>query len=201
MWLADSLSAELLSQGHGIQVVDRSRLREYLVREHIPSSALKDREAARWLAAEFQANVVLLGTIEQLGEHFNFLTELLNIPNDKVGPQEAMQIAIPEPQETFVAFEPYHEDSPGSKITPHPGSAPAQYTDAARNVKFNAAVILEVTVTEAGRAGDISVVKGAPYGLNEAVIKAVSSWKFRPAAYEGKPIATRVPIETTFRLY
>src|SRR5271155_1811571 len=35
--LADSMLAELLSQGHGIQIVDRTRLRDYLIREHIPS--------------------------------------------------------------------------------------------------------------------------------------------------------------------
>ena len=217
--LADSISVELLAQGNGIQIVDRSHLQEYLAREHIPSNVLKDRETARWLATEFQANAVLLGTIEQLGDHFNLLLELLNISNDKVGPQEAMKIAIPEPQEAFAPFEPYDEERSRVKTPPDHDSAPFRagvngasvpscvycpspvYTNAARKVKFMGTVVLEVTVTEEGRAVDSSVLKGVPFGLNEAAVKAISAWSFKPATYGGKPIAARVPIETTFRLY
>jgi TonB family protein len=217
--LADSISAELLSQGNGIQIIDRSRLRDYLVRERIPSSALKDREAARWLATEFQASVVLIGTIEQLGDRFNLVTELLNISNDKVGPQEAVWIAIPDPQQAFITFEPYDAERPGAKVTSDHSSTlaragvngasvpaciycpPPMYSSAARKAKFVGTVVLEVTVAEDGRAADIFFLKGAPFGMNEAAIKSVSSWKFRSATYEGKPAAVRVPIELTFRLY
>jgi TonB family protein len=217
--LADSISVELLAQGHGIQIVDRTHLRDYLVREHIPSNALKGREAARWLATEFQANAVLLGTIERLGDHFNLLIELLNISNDKVGPQEAMEIAIPEPQEALAPFEPYDEERPRVKIPPGHDSTPfragvngagvpqcvycpsPQYTNAARKAKFTGTVVLEVTVTEEGRAVDSGVLKGVPFGLNEAAVKAISGWSFKPATYGGKPITARVPIETTFQLY
>jgi TonB family protein len=217
--LADSVSAELLAKGNGILILDRRRLQDYLVREHIPSSVLKDREAARWLATEFQANVVLIGTIEQLGDRFNLLTELLNISNDKVGPQEARWIAISEPLEAFEPFEPYDVERPRAIVTPDQASPlvragvngasvpecihcpTPQYSNAARKVKFMGTVVLEVTVTADGRTADISVLKGVPFGLNEAAIKAVSAWNFKPATYGGKPVAARVPIETTFRLY
>lgn len=217
--LADSISAELQAQGGGIQTVDRSRFEDYLVREHIPSSALKDREAARWLATEFQASVVLIGNIEQLGDRFNLLTELLNVSNDKVGPQEAVWIAIPDPQQAFITFEPYDAERPRAKVTPDHSSTlaragvngtsipactycpPPMYSSAARKAKFVGTVVLEVTVTEGGRAADILFLKGAPFGMNDAAIKSVSSWKFRSATYEGKPAAVRVPIELTFRLY
>ena len=217
--LADSISAEIHAQGSGIQTVDRSRLEDYLVREHIPSSALKDREAERWLATEFQANFVLIGNIEQLGDRFNLLTELLNISNDKVGPQEAVWIAISDPRQAFITFEPYDAERSRATVTLDHSSTPAragangasvptciycpppQYSSAARKAKSVGTVVLEVTVTEEGRAADISVLKGVPFGLNEAAIKSVSSWKFRSATYEGKPAAVRVPIEVTFRLY
>jgi TonB family protein len=217
--LADIVSAELLSQGKGFQIVDRNRLQDYLVREHIPSSALKDREAARWLGTEFRANVVLVGTIEQLGDRFNLLTELLNISNDKVGPQEAMWIAISEPLEAFAPFEPYDAERPGPAVTSGQGSSPPragvngvgvptciycptpQYTNAARKAKFIGTVVLEVTVMEEGRAADIRVLKGVPFGMNEASIKAVNGWSFKPAGYGDKPIPACVPIEVTFRLF
>jgi TonB family protein len=217
--LADSISAELLTQGNGIQIVDRSRLQRYLVREHIPSSALKEREAARWLATEFQANAVLLGMIEQLGDHFSLLTELLNISNDGVGPQEAMLVAIPVPQAAFTPFEPYDAERLAATHIVEQGGTPIRagingvghpqciycpsplYSNAARKAKFKGRVVLEVTVTEDGRAGDISVLKGIPFGLNGEAIKAVRAWKFKPANDKGgMPVSVAVPIEMTFNL-
>jgi TonB family protein len=216
--LADSISAELLSQGNGIQIVDRSWLRDYLVREHIPSKTLKDREAERWLATGFHANVVLLGKIEGLGDHYNLLIELLNTSNDKVGPQEAMPIAIPEPLEAFAPYEPYDAErqrptspagaSPtfragvnGTSIPVCMHCPPPLYSNAARKVKFTGTVVLDVRITEDGRAADISVLKGLPFGLNEAAIKSVGAWTFKPSTHEGKLVVVQVPIEVTFRLY
>jgi TonB family protein len=196
-----------------MQIVDRSRLQDYLVREHIPSAALKDRKAARWLATEFHANVVVVGTIEELGGNYNLLTELLSSSGEEIGPQEATQIAIPEPEQAFAPFEPYDAERPGQKepTGAHPsggGSVPSciycpspRYSDAARKVKFMGTVILDVTVTEDGRASDIRVLKGVPFGLNQQAIRAVNEWTFKPASSDDRPVAVRVPIETTFRLY
>jgi TonB family protein len=217
--LADSVSVELLAQGNGIQIVDRSRLLDYLTREHIASNALNDREAARWLATEFQANAVLIGNIEQLGDHFNLLVELLNISTDKVGPQETMQIAIPEPQKAFAPFEPYEAERSGPAVSATQGSTlpragvngvgvpecvycPApQYSNPARKAKFNGNAVMMVAITEEGRAADISVAKGVPFGLNEEAVKIINQWRFRPATKEGKPVPVLTPIEINFRLH
>jgi TonB family protein len=215
--LADSVAAELAAQGRGMQIADRSRLQEYLIHEHIPSAALKDREAARWLATELHANVALVGRIERVGDRYNFLTQLLTISPDWVSPQEATEIAIPEPEEAFAPFEPYDAERPGQEAPAGAppfvragagGSVPSciycpapQYSNAARKVKYAGTVILDVTVAEDGRATDIRVLKGVPFGLNEQAIRAVNEWTFKPASSGDKPVAVRVPIETTFRLY
>jgi TonB family protein len=217
MQLADSLAAELVAQGRGMQIVDRNRLQEYLIREHIPSAALKDREAARWLATELHADVALVGMIEEAGGSYNLLTELLSVSSDKNGPQEAMTIAIAEPEKALAPFEPYDAERRGAKAPGGPPSARAgvkgngvpsctycpapQYSNAARKVKFSGTVVLDVTVSEDGRATDAHVLKGAPFGLNEQAIRAVREWTFRPATSDGTPLAVHVPIEMTFRLY
>ncbi len=218
--LADSISAELLSQEHGIQIVDRSRLRDYLIREHIPSNLLKDWKAARWLASQLQANAVLVGSIEQQGDRFDLLVELLDASDEKIGSEEAIDISIRDPQGSSLApFEPYDAESSRAKITPGHGSAafrvgvngtsvpeciycPAPlYSDAARKAKFKGAVVLEVTVTEDGRASDINVLNGIPFDLNGEAIKAVRAWKFKPAKDKGgMPVTVAVPIEMTFNL-
>jgi TonB family protein len=217
--LADSLSAEMVAQAKGIQIVDRGLLWGYLVREHIPSNLLKDRKAARWFASQLQASAVLIGSVEQRGDHFDLLVELLNVSNEKIGSEEAIDISILDPQSSLAPFEPYDEErakathtrdyvvptvGAGAKGTSVPACVycpPPRYTDAARSAKFNGTVALEVTVTEEGQAADISVLKGAPFGLNGAAMEAVSSWKFTPASDGEKAVAVRVPIEMTFRLY
>jgi TonB family protein len=214
--LADSVAAELAAQGRGLQIVDRSRLQEYLIREHIPSAALKEREAARWLATELHANVALVGRIEWVGDSDNLLTQLFTISPDWVSPEEAAQIAIPEPEKAFAPFEPYDGERPGKKAPGAPPSVragaggsvpsciycpPPQYSEVARKVKFAGTVVLDVTVSEDGRATDARVLKGSPFGLNEQAIRAVNEWTFRPASSDGTPVAVHVPIEMTFRLY
>jgi periplasmic protein TonB len=77
-----------------------------------------------------------------------------------------------------------------------------QYSDEARKAKYQGTVVLQVTITTDGRAINISVVKGPGLGLEEKAIEAVKGWKFKPAVGpSGKPVATIVPIEVTFRLY
>jgi TonB family protein len=75
------------------------------------------------------------------------------------------------------------------------------FTDEARAAKFNGSVILQVVVTVEGRAENISVMRKAGYGLEENAVETVKGWKFRPATGpDGKPVATVVPIEVTFRI-
>jgi len=208
--LGDSMSAEILSQGHGIHIVDRTRLQDYLVRERIPSSALKDREAARWLATEFQANAVLVGAIKPVGDNFNLTTQLLIISPDWASTEEITQIATPLPEGAFAPFEPYDAEPkvPGGPRPAKGASVPSctycpspQYSSVARKAKFTGTVILAVTVSEDGRATDVHVLKGIPFGLNEQAIHAVNEWTFRPASADGTPVAVRVPIEMNFQLY
>lgn len=75
------------------------------------------------------------------------------------------------------------------------------FTDEARAAKFNGSVVLQVVVTAAGRAENISVVRKAGYGLEQSAIDTVKRWQFRPAkGPDGNPVATVVPIEVTFRI-
>jgi TonB family protein len=75
------------------------------------------------------------------------------------------------------------------------------FTDEARAAKFNGSVVLQVVVTAAGRAENISVVRKAGYGFEQSAIDTVKKWQFRPAkGPDGNPVATVVPIEVTFRI-
>ncbi len=216
--LADSISAEMATQANGIQIVDRSRLREFLDRERIPSKLLEDRDAARWLASQVKSDVVLMGTIEQLGDRWNLLTELLNISDKGIGQQEATWLTIADPQSSLESLEPYEEEGPAASAGVAEDTTPSRagvngvgvpvciycppplYTDTAQQIKFNGSVVLQVHVTEDGRAVYIGVLKSVPFGMTEVAIQAVSKWKFKPAIDKnGKPVSVIVPIEISFR--
>ncbi|PYU54302.1 MAG: hypothetical protein DMG55_31970 [Acidobacteria bacterium] len=86
--------------------------------------------------------------------------------------------------------------SPGCSYCPQPN-----YTNPAREAKFNGTVLLQVTVSEAGSTVESKVIRGVPFGLNEAAMNAVRDWKFKPATREGEPVTCMVMIEATFRLH
>jgi TonB family protein len=44
------------------------------------------------------------------------------------------------------------------------------------------------------------VQKSLGHGLDEAAIKAVRSWRFKPAMKDGRPVTVQINIEINFRL-
>ena len=75
------------------------------------------------------------------------------------------------------------------------------YTAEARADRIQGRVLLIATVTEQGAAENIGVIDGLADGLTDQALEVVRSWHFKPATgKDGKPMATRVPIEVMFRL-
>ncbi|HSZ20424.1 MAG TPA: energy transducer TonB [Candidatus Acidoferrum sp.] len=75
------------------------------------------------------------------------------------------------------------------------------YTPEARADRLHGRVLLLVTVTEQGMADQIGILDGLRDGLTEHALEAVRRWQFKPAiGKDGKPFATRMPIEVNFRL-
>lgn len=58
-------------------------------------------------------------------------------------------------------------------------------------------VVLQVTIAESGEIQDIKVIRDIPSLTREAV-RSVRKWKFKPAALEGKPVASSIPVAFTF---
>src|SRR6516162_920378 len=65
--LADQFSQALASRQNGIQIIDRSTLREYLGKERISSDLGSSESASRWLGKGLKATTVLTGVTKHLG--------------------------------------------------------------------------------------------------------------------------------------
>jgi TonB family protein len=77
----------------------------------------------------------------------------------------------------------------------------ASYSEEARRKKIQGVVMVSLLVTEDGLPTDIRVEKSAGYGLDEKAVESVSQYKFKPALKDGAPIAARITVEVSFRLY
>ena len=77
---------------------------------------------------------------------------------------------------------------------------PPPYTAAAKEAKHQGRVVLRAVIDEEGRVEDVEVIEGQPYGLSEAAVSAVRTWRFRPALYRGEPVAVFYILTVNFRL-
>lgn len=77
-----------------------------------------------------------------------------------------------------------------------------QYTTEAMRSKVQGVVTLEALVSAEGTVRDVRVVRSLDriYGLDEEAIKTARQWRFRPAMYQGQPVAYLVLIEMSFNL-
>lgn len=227
MQLADAVSEQLASAAVGIQVANRSRLYEFLETERIPSKLLAEDNAERWLAMEQSADAALVGHLDGDGDKLVVTLQLLDahylVGNHRdhrevrKGPQEKVEMTITGADEqSRKSAEPFREAS-ASQVAEDQGILRAgvhgvtvpsgvymptpDYTDPARIAKFQGSLILLVKVSEEGRAEDLKVLHGLPFGLNQKALNTVRTWKFHPATLDGKAVPVQVPIEVTFRVY
>lgn len=76
------------------------------------------------------------------------------------------------------------------------GSAPE--LPAGVSLSRPAEVKLRITVDVEGHVSDVVVMRSAGTKLDEAAIRAVSSWRFRPAQFQGEPIEVQSDVPLVF---
>lgn len=75
------------------------------------------------------------------------------------------------------------------------------FSDEARKSKTQGIVLLMIVVGTDGKPYNIRVQQSLGMGLDEKAIEAVNHWRFRPATFNGEPVATQIAVEVNFRLY
>ena len=77
-----------------------------------------------------------------------------------------------------------------------------QYTQEAKDARIEGTVLLECVVLADGTIGDVSVKRSldSRLGLDREAVTAMKQWLFNPGTKDGKPVAVRVQIESTFTL-
>ena len=91
---------------------------------------------------------------------------------------------------------------PGSGVEPprllH--EVKAQYTEDARRKGVTGDVVLEIVIKSDGTVGDVKVLRGLGFGLDDRAVSAVRNWRFAPARRLGTPVDVIVEVEVEFSL-
>jgi TonB family protein len=89
----------------------------------------------------------------------------------------------------------------GPDVTPPRRIAgdPAPYPEKARRLRLYGTVTVSLIVDANGTPADVHVVESAGSILDEAVLKAVRTWRFEPARKGGVRVKVRWTVKVTFR--
>lgn len=218
---ADDLSS-LFTTEKSIQVADRAPFKDFLNQERIPRRLQSSEATARWLGKQFNATVVLVGQAKMIKEDVVQLSaRFLNVSDaNLIGPSSEVNLQVKATTGDFSllsglpsppSLPPFPDTVNSEKVyragvngvgmpscyyMPNP-----DYTETARQAGFWGMVTAEGVVGSDGLVRAVRIVEGAPFGMDEAVIRTMSTWRCKPAVLDGKPVATIVPFEANFRLF
>lgn len=76
-----------------------------------------------------------------------------------------------------------------------------EFSEGARQVKFQGTMTLSMVVTKEGLPSNLHVLSPLGCGLDAKAIRAVEGWKFEPSMKDGEPVAVQIAVEVDFHLY
>ena len=74
------------------------------------------------------------------------------------------------------------------------------YPESAKKERVQGNVMLAVVVKKDGTVGDVTVKKALHPELDEAAVRAMKKWEFKPGTKDGKAVDVAVDVEMTFNL-
>ncbi len=84
---------------------------------------------------------------------------------------------------------------PAATYAPDP-----EYTREAQQARLEGLVVIHFIVDSTGKASSTVVVKSLDEGLDEAAVRTLQQWKFRPGMKDGAPVPVFVSLEVNFKL-
>ena len=97
--------------------------------------------------------------------------------------------------------------SPGSSVaqgeTPPRAiySPEVEYTEEARNAKFQGTCVVQLVIGIDGKPTSVTVTKKVGYGMDERAVETVHKWKFEPGRRNGKPVVSHLSLSLNFKLF
>ena len=210
-----SVSADLEKIIPGVRFIKRESVINILEGRGFLAFDAYIPDVIKAVATSASADILVTDTLQWQSDGYELTSEVYNVVQGKKLEQYRAIIPRPVPDsggEPLV----FKDPKSGASIIISRGKQPrspsvvypvcekcpdAPYTPEARSNRIQGRVLLLLTVTEQGTTEQIGVIDGLGEGLTEQALEAVQSWQFKPAiGKDGKPFATRMPVEVTFRL-
>jgi len=80
-------------------------------------------------------------------------------------------------------------------------SVEPEFTPEAREANYQGSVSIQLIVDAQGNPQNVHVTRHAQYGLDQRAVEAVRQYKFRPAQFQGHPVAVQIVIDVDFHLH
>jgi periplasmic protein TonB len=80
-------------------------------------------------------------------------------------------------------------------------SVEPEFTSEARAANFQGSVSIQLIVDSQGNPQNVHVIRHLGMGLDDKAIEAVRQYRFKPAMYQGHPVAVQMIIEVAFHLH
>ena len=80
-------------------------------------------------------------------------------------------------------------------------SVPPEFSEQARSASLQGTVSLQLIVDAEGNPQNVHVTRRLGMGLDEKAVEAVRQYKFRPAMYQGHPVAVQIVVDIDFHLH
>jgi TonB family protein len=203
---AEQLAFALQTAAPDLQFVDRSKLVMTVAAKDGKSDASAYRKF-REVAKKAGANSLVTGKLARISERIGITLSVQSLSReggaDVTGALPITDEMLALSSEPIPTFHGIPRAGAGGFTSPTCKycSLP-EYTEQARAAKFQGDVTLAVVVTAEGSVGNVVVLRGPGYGLEERSAETVRKWKFNPALdVEGKPSTVVVEIEVTFRYF
>jgi periplasmic protein TonB len=109
---------------------------------------------------------------------------------------------VPPPDKVVPTCRGTDSDPPGCLTPPKLTYSPDPvYPEKERKSGHEGTVVLSVVVGRDGSPRDVKVSRTLGREFDQAAIDAVESWRFSPGTKNGKPVATRINVQVSFRIY
>ena len=80
-------------------------------------------------------------------------------------------------------------------------SVQPEFTEQARAANLQGNVEIQLIVDSEGNPQNIRAIRHLGMGLDEKAMEAVRQYKFKPAMYQGHPVAVQIVVELAFHLH
>jgi TonB family protein len=206
--LADDFSAALAKSDPGLKIAGRSLVTDAISQDALAPTALGEPGSLSVLAEDLGADVFVTGTIVVDGDALRISTQSFLCAEDREQIASAdYSLPLDDTGKSLLAKQIVNDLDPtypraGTQGYGYPlclhCPAPT-FTSEAIHHHIQGDVTMEVAIGPDGTAQEIRVLKPLPYGLTQAAIQTVQSWRFTPAkGPDGNPAGVRQTIELNF---